>query len=165
MFGITPFGMLHTLISLVAVFAGAVALLRDRQITPRNKLGQLYIATTVLTCLTGFFIFRHGGFGKPHVLGIITLLVLAVAFVAGKGRVFGRAAPYVEMLAYSSTFFFHLVPGITETATRLPDGAPWAAGPDDPQLQKVIGTVLVLFAVAVALQLRGLWRRRQQKSD
>jgi hypothetical protein len=37
----------------------------------------VYIWTTVLTCLTGFGIFQHGGFGKPHALGVITLLVLA----------------------------------------------------------------------------------------
>ena len=31
---------------------------------------------TVITCLTGFGIFRHGGFGNPHVLGVVTLIVL-----------------------------------------------------------------------------------------
>lgn len=162
MFGITPFGMLHTLISLIALFAGAVALVRYRQISLGNKLGQLYVVMTVLTCLTGFFIFQHGGFGKPHALGIITLVTLGVAWIAGKGRVFGRAAPYVEMLAYSTTFFFHLVPGITETATRLPEAMPWASSPEDPRLQKIIGVVFLLFVVAAAVQLWTLWRKRNR---
>jgi hypothetical protein len=46
---------------------------RDGEITHRNDLGKVYIATTVITCITGFGIFQHGGFGKPHALGVITL--------------------------------------------------------------------------------------------
>jgi len=81
MFGLTQLGVIHTAISLIAVAAGLIALLRDREISPRNTLGKVYVITTVLVCLTGFGIFQHGGFGKPHVLGIITLIVLGIAYV------------------------------------------------------------------------------------
>jgi cytochrome b subunit of formate dehydrogenase len=54
----------------------------------RNQLGNIYVLATVITCLSGFGIFQHGGFGKPHVLGIITLVVLAVAWVAGNSALF-----------------------------------------------------------------------------
>ena len=74
MFGLTRLGVIHTLISLVAAAAGLIALLRDKLISPRNRTGMVYIVATVLTCLTGFGIFQHGGFGKPHILGIITLV-------------------------------------------------------------------------------------------
>jgi uncharacterized membrane protein len=150
---LTQLGVLHTLISLVAVAVGLVCLVRAGRIDGTSRLGRLYVWTTVLTCLTGFGIFQHGGFGKPHALGIITLIALAVAAVAARGKVFGRFAPYVEMVSYSATFFFHLVPGITESTTRLPYGAPLFAGPDDAALQGVIGVVFVLFLVGVALQV------------
>ena len=45
MFGLTILGTIHTAISLVAVIAGFVALAR----------------------------YRHGGFGPPHALAILTL--------------------------------------------------------------------------------------------
>ena len=90
-------------------------------------VGKVYIVTTVLTCLTGFGIFQHGGFGKPHMLGIITLVVLGVAWLAGYTGVFGRLAPYIETVSYSATFLFHMIPGITETTTRLPLGRTSAA--------------------------------------
>jgi uncharacterized membrane protein len=80
MFGLTPLGVVHTAMSLVAVAAGFIALVRDRRISPGNMLGKVYVIATALTCLTGFGIFQHGGFGKPHVLGIITLVVLGVAW-------------------------------------------------------------------------------------
>ena len=155
MFGLTTLGIVHTLISLVAVAAGVVCLVRDRGIAPGNGAGMTYIVATVLTCLTGFGIFQHGGFGKPHVLGILTLIVLGVAWVAGRG-VFGRASRYVATIAYSLSFFFHVVPGVTETTTRLPLGAPLFASPDDAGLQKIIGACFVMFLIGVVLQVRRL---------
>ncbi|MET0656266.1 MAG: hypothetical protein ABWX88_02220 [Pseudoxanthomonas sp.] len=162
MLGLTTMGVIHTAISLVAVGAAFIALFRDKEINPRNGLGKTYVWTTVLTCLTGFFIFQHGGFGKPHALGIITLLVLALAWVAGNRQVFGRAGPYIETVSYSLTLFFHMIPAFTETSTRLPVGAPWASGPDDPGLQKAVGIAFLVFlviATAQVLRLRKAHRR------
>jgi uncharacterized membrane protein len=154
MLGLTPLGVFHTAISLLAVGAGIIALIRDHDITLKNWIGKVYVISTAITCLTGFGIFQHGGFGKPHVLGIITLTVLAVAAVAEEYGSFGRGSPYVATIAYSATFFFHLVPGLTETATRLPLGAPLVSGPDAPELQKAIGIVFVAFLIGVTLQVR-----------
>ena len=69
MFGLTQLGVIHTAVSLIAVGAGLIALFRDKEISPRNGVGKIYIIATILTCLTGFGIFQHGGFGKPHALG------------------------------------------------------------------------------------------------
>ena len=156
MFGLTPLGAIHTAISLVALAAGIIALARDKQILARTTLGRVYIWTTVLTCLTGFGIFQHGGFGKPHALGVITLLVLALAAFAARTTLFGRASRYVETISYTMTFFFHLVPGFTETFTRFPTGAPLFANPDDPALQRTIGVVFLLVLIGIGLQVRRL---------
>jgi uncharacterized membrane protein len=131
-FGLTSLGVLHTAISLVAVAAGIVALVRYKEISPKTLTGKVYVITTVLTCLTSFGIFQHGGFGKPHALGIITLVVLGAAALAGKTKTFGRASRYVETISYSATFLFHLIPGITETTTRLPLGAPLLSSAEAP---------------------------------
>jgi uncharacterized membrane protein len=156
LFGLTQLGVVHTAISLIAVAAGAIALFREGKITPSNMLGKIYVITTVLTCLTGFGIFQHGGFGKAHVLGIITLVVLAVAAIAGYSNLFGRLSPYVETVGYSATFLFHMIPAITETTTRLPLGAPLLPSADAPALQAASGVLLVLFLMGAALQVRAL---------
>lgn len=161
--GLTTLGILHTAISLIAVGAGIVAFIRDREITSRNGVGKLYIWTTVLTCLTGFPIMQHGGFGAPHALGIITLLVLAMAALAGKGKLFGRAARYVEVVSYSATFFFHMIPAFTETATRLPVRAPLAASQEAPGLQAAIGVAFLVFLIGATLQVRRL--RAQSRTE
>jgi uncharacterized membrane protein len=159
MFGLTELGTFHTAISLIAVIAGLIALVRDQAISPKNLAGKIYITATVVTCLTGFGIFQHGGFGKPHVLGIITLLVLAVAAIAGRTKAFGRASPYVETVAYSATFLFQWIPAITETSTRLPLGHPLLASADDPALQAATGVLLLLFLVGAVMQVRSLRAR------
>lgn len=161
--GLTTLGIVHTAISLIAVATGAIALVCDKKISWANTIGKIYVIATVVTCATGFGIFQHGGFGKPHVLGIITLLVLTLALIAGKNsKPLGRLSPYIETVAYSVTFFFHLVPGITETATRLPVDAPLASGPDDPHMQMAVGVIFMLFLIGVigqVLKLRTLLRK------
>ena len=164
MFGLTSLGLVHTLISLVAVAAGLIALVRDRRLTWDNGLGKTYVVTTVLTCLTGFGIFQHGGFGKPHVLGIITLVVLGVAALAARTSLFGRAAPYVETVSYSLTFFFHMIPGVTETSTRLPLGAPLLASAEAPELKAATGALFVVFLIGAALQVLRLRKAGQSGS-
>ena len=164
MLGLTPFGAFHTAISLIAVGAGVVALFRYKDISPRTLSGKIYIGMTIASCVTGLFIFHHGGFGKPHVLAIVTLLVLAIAALAGYSNVFGRASRLIETVSYSATFLFHFIPGITETSTRLPGGAPLVANPDAPELQAVIGAVFVVFLIGAGLQV---WRLRalQRQAD
>lgn len=161
MFGLTTLGAVHTAISLVALLAGALAFLRYGAITLQTRTGQWYLWATVLTCLTGFGIFQHGGFGKPHILGVVTLLVLGLVVVAGR-RTVGRAAAYVETIGFSLSYFFHWIPGLTETFTRVPLGAPLFSGPDDPALQKAVGVAFLVFLVGAAWQVRVLRARRGQ---
>jgi uncharacterized membrane protein len=153
MLGLTTLGTLHTAISLVAVATGAFALLRDKEISCGSLLGKTYVIATALTCLTGFGIFQHGGFGKPHVLGILTLVVLGIAAAAARTTIFGRISPYVATVGYSLTFFFHMIPGLTETSTRLPVGAPLVSNPEDPRLQAAIGVCFILFLLGATLQV------------
>jgi len=159
MFGLTNLGVIHTAISIVAVIAGIVCFFRYGSISLRNTAGRTYVILTVLTCLTGFPIFQHGGFGKPHILGIVTLLVLAIAAVAGRTNVFGKVSRYVETVSYSATFFFHMIPALAEGATRLPPGAPLFDNPEAPQLQVVTGIFFVLFLLGASYQV---WKLRSR---
>lgn len=155
MSSLTALGIVHTAISLVALGSGLYALVRDREIFPNTTRGKVYIWATVLTCLTGFGIFQHGGFAKPHALGVLTLLVLAVAALP-LGTRLGARWRYFTTSCYTITLCFHFVPGITETFTRLPVGAPLFSSPEDLNLQKVVGLVFVVFAVIIGLQVRHL---------
>jgi uncharacterized membrane protein len=156
MLGLTTLGLFHTVVSLIALVCGIWVLFRDKEISPRNGLGQIYLVGTFISAATGLFIFQRGGFSPPHVFSILTLLALAVGTVAATSGLFGSASRYIQAIAYSSTIFFHLVPGVVETTTRLPRGAPLVASPDAPVLQGVVLVLLVLLLIGLTLQLRWL---------
>ena len=153
MLGMTPFGMLHTAVSLVAVIAGVAALVRYKEIATATSAGRLYFWGTAASCVTGLFIFHHGGFGVPHVLAITTLVVLAVAYVAEKHATFGHLSRYVAVVGYSLTLFFHMIPGLTETGTRVPVGHPLFTGPEDATLRAVVGVCFGVFLIGAWLQI------------
>jgi uncharacterized membrane protein len=153
MLGLTPLGIIHTAISLLALSSGFIALLYYQEIPAKRFIGKLYIWTTIVTCLTGFPIMQHGGFGAPHALGVMTLLTLVIATIAGKTMAFGRASRYVETISYSATFFFHWIPTIAETTTRLPLGAPLIADRDGPELQSATAVLLLVFVIGATLQV------------
>lgn len=159
MFGLTGLGLFHTLISLVAVAAGIVSFVRDKQIVPTTFVGKVYVVTTIVTCLTGFGIFEHGGFGKAHVLGLITLVTLMLAAWVTRSSLPARWSSGVQTVAYSATFFFHLIPGVTETTTRLPQGAPIFPNADAAGLQTIIGALAIVFVMAATLQVIWLGKR------
>jgi uncharacterized membrane protein len=152
MHGMTPFGIFHTLISLVAVIAGVISFFREGRIAWSDAPGKTYTLFTVASCVTALFIFHHGGFGPPHVVAVLTLVVLAIAAFARTTRIFGRGARYVETLSYSATFLFHMIPAVTETATRLPPGAPLVDSPDSPTLKAVYLVLLAAFLIGAVLQ-------------
>jgi hypothetical protein len=159
-FGLTSLGAFHTAISLAALVAAVLCYWRYGRIAPGSAAGKFYIVMTVASCVTGLGIFQHGGFGKPHALALITLGTLLVAAAAGAGW-FGRFAREVETVSYSATVLFHLIPGITETSTRLPPGAPLVANAEAPELVAATGVLLVLFVIGATVQVRRLRAQRR----
>lgn len=160
MAGITPFGAFHTAIALIAVLAGVFALVRHGEILFRDLSGRIYVYSTAATSATGLFIYHHGGFGEPHVLAILTLVVLAIAYAAECRNAFGGASPYVAVIGNSLTLFFHTIPGFTETGTRLPLGDPLFATRESPELLMAVGGTFVLFLLGAAIQALRLRARR-----
>ncbi len=153
MLGLTTLGAIHTAIGLVAIGLGFWALARDREIL-WNRLGQAYLLLTFITAATGLPIFRHGGFGPPHVLALMTFVALGLGILAATTTVFRDWSRVVRIVSFTSTFLFHAIPGFTESLIRLPVAKPFAASPEDPVMRPIYGTLLALYALGLWLQLR-----------
>jgi uncharacterized membrane protein len=160
-FNLTAFGAFHTAIALVAVVAGIVAIARFGEIGTGTRAGLVFVVFTALACITGLFIFRHGGFGPPHALALLTLLVLAICYALEKYASPAGFARYVVVLGYSLTLFFHLIPGLTETGTRLPLGAPAFSGPEDTTLTGLVGVGFAVYLAGAALQVLRIRKTRR----
>ena len=159
MAGLTTLGVVHTAFALVALFFGFIALVRYKEISPRDRSGLIYIITTAVTAATSLGIYQHGGFGFAHLLSILTLVGLAVGSLAALTRVFGASSRFIQAISLSSTILLHLIPGVTEVLTRLPLGNPIAKTYNAPVLILALLTVIVAFAVGLWLQLRWLRSR------
>jgi len=151
MLGITAFGMLHTIVSLIGMGAGFVALFARFRIGRDTRAGRAFVLFTALSAITGLFIYHHGGFGKPHVLSLMTLLVLALGMWFERRGVTRWQGLRVAALLYTVALFFHFIPGLTETFTRLPVGSPLFDSPEDPQLKASVGVIaLIFFGIGIA---------------
>jgi uncharacterized membrane protein len=153
MYGLTQLGFVHTLFSLVAVGAGVVSIVLYGTISLRTRIGSVYIVATVLTCVTGFGIFRTGAFGPAHAVGVLTLVILAFAVLAEKRALVGTVPRPIEVVSYTTTLFLHMIPAINETTTRLPPSAPLAAGPNDPLILVLVGIAFALYIAGATLQV------------
>jgi hypothetical protein len=153
----------HIALSVLAILSGFISLIWHKEISPRSAWGRIYILATFIVCVTAFFVYRQGGFGIPDGLAIATLLMLRIGTAAGEGRL-GSASPYIEAIAFSATYFVHMIPGIIEISTRLPLGAPLVADRGDPILLQAIGVAFGLFVLGVFIQFIRLLRKSKPRS-
>jgi hypothetical protein len=78
---LATYTVVHVVISLIGIGAGLIVLfglLNGKLLSPWNGL---FLLTTVLTSVTGFF-FPYTAFTPGIILGILSLIVLAIALLA-----------------------------------------------------------------------------------
>jgi hypothetical protein len=87
MFGLSlsTFTLMHVLISLIGIAAGFMAMAGWLKSDPSPTPTAVFLATTILTSATGF-LFPFTKLLPSHIVGIISLVMLAVACVALYGR-------------------------------------------------------------------------------
>jgi hypothetical protein len=79
--GLPPFTFFHVLISLIGIVSGFIvvfAMIADKRL---SGMTATFLTTTTLTSITGFF-FPYTGFKPSYVLGILSLLALAIGIPA-----------------------------------------------------------------------------------
>jgi len=77
----STFTLVHVVLSLIGIFAGAVVLFGMLSSNRLTAWTALFLATTVLTSVTGFF-FPRDQILPSHIVGVLSLVVLAIAIVA-----------------------------------------------------------------------------------
>ena len=144
-------GIGHTIISIVALIVAAVSLFKNGTINPFSKLGNQYSILTAIACVSAFGLSRTGHFNAGHALGILILFLLGIAYLLGQKK--KPVFLYIVLFCMSTTIFLSLVPGVSETLTRLPIGHPFADGPASPILLNALKVLLVLFLAGLTTQI------------
>ena len=141
---IPTFTLVHTALSLVGIFAGLVVLFGMFRSKPLQGWTLAFLVTTVLTSVTGFF-FPVERILPSHVVGVISLVVLAVTL----------AALYIYRLAgswrwlYVATAVFALYLNVFVGVVQAFGKVPFlnALAPKQTDLPFIVaqGLVLVIF--------------------
>ena len=150
---VAAFTELHTIISLIGIATGLVflgGLLGGRWL---NLWNQLFLVFTILTSVTGFF-FHSKVFGPPHVVGVISLIDLAIAVAAL--YFFRRVGIWRPV--YTSTaviaLYLNCFVGVVQAFQKIPALRALAPTQAEPPFAIVQGLVLIAFAVAGFLAVR-----------
>jgi len=157
MFGISPLGWVHTLGSLPAIPLALYMFVRYGRIVPRSLPGTIYFVSMLIGAATVFLVAHQP---VSYVIGALTIVLLLVGYGVGRGsQRFGRAGAYIETICLSVTAFLLMLPTITETLRRVPDGHPLVTSLNAPLLVGAQATLLVALIVGVAAQVIYLRRR------
>ena len=138
------FTRLHVAISLVAILSGVVTVLA--MVARRNlRAGTaLFLAATVLTSLTGFFL-PSEGFGPPQGVGVLSLAVLAIAIWARYGRRMTGVWRPTYIVAAVTALCLNGFVGVAQAFQKSPALA--TTGPEPP----LVAAQLIVLALAVVL--------------
>lgn len=157
MFGISTLGWVHTLSSLPAIPLAIYMFARYGRITPRTKSGVVYFISMLVGSITVFFIAHKSA---SFAIGTATLLLLLAGY--GIGRVSSRrSGKYLETIFLSLTAFLLMLPTVTETLTRVPNGHPIVAELNSPILLGAQGCLFLILVVGLTAQILQL--RRQDR--
>ena len=157
MFGISPLGWIHTLGSLPAIPLALYMLVKYGRITPRNVAGIAYFFSMLIGAATVFLVARqHASYG----IAIATIVLLVTGYGIAHLRFAGRAASYIETICLSLTAFLLMVPSVSETLRRVPDGHPLVTDPKSPLLLGSLGGLFVILLVGVTVQIIALRKKR-----
>uniref|UniRef100_UPI00403F302F hypothetical protein n=1 Tax=Devosia sp. XK-2 TaxID=3126689 RepID=UPI00403F302F len=158
MFGISPIGWLHTLGSLPALVVAIYMLARHGRIVPRSAPGTIYLLSMVLGGVTAFLVAKQP---VSYAIGGLTLIVIFVGYVVDRLTFLGGLRRYIETTSLSFSVLLLLLPTVTETLTRVPDGAPFAPSPASPIVLGSHGALLLAFVLGLTAQIFAL--RRQSR--
>jgi len=141
---IPQFTTLHVLISFVGILAGLVALpaFARGRILPRTNA--VFLWFTLLTSLTGF-LFPIVAFTPALGTGILSTLVLAVAFWAWYGRkLAGRSAPVYAVTA-TIGLWLNLFVLVVQSFLKVPALNALAPNGNEPPFAAAQGALLILM--------------------
>jgi hypothetical protein len=84
--------------------------------------------------------------------------LLLAGYGVGQFREIGRAGVYVETICLSLTAFLLMLPALTETLRRVPDGHPLVTDPNSPILLGSQAGRLLALIIGLAAQIIDLRR-------
>jgi hypothetical protein len=113
------FTLLHVAISLIAIACGVVVMIGMWRAQRVPLWTAVFLVTTVATSVTGF-LFHSKSFGPPHVVGVISLVILALALVALYGYRLTGAWRWIYVAGALAAFYLNVFVAVVQAFQKLP---------------------------------------------
>jgi len=156
-FGMTILTFVHVLLSLIGILAGVIVMLGFLTGKQLHGWTALFIWTTVATSVTGF-LFPFHKFLPSHAVGILSLVVLAVAIYALYGKHLSggwRRAYAVNAMIALYLNVFVLVAQLFMKVPALKALAPTQTEAPFQEAQLVVLVAFVVLTILAAIRFRG----------
>ncbi len=140
----STFTSLHVVISLIGIVSGAVVVLGMLANKRLDVWTAVFLATTVLTSVTGF-LFHSASFGPAHVVGVISLVVLAVALLALYVNHLAGFWRWAYVVTAVAALYFNVFVGVVQAFQKLAFLQPLAPTQTESPFLIAQGLVLAIF--------------------
>jgi hypothetical protein len=152
---LATFTLVHVLISLVGIVAGLFAMVGLLQSRSLPNWTALFLLTTILTSVTGFF-FPVEKLLPSHIIGILSLVLLAIACLALYGRKLAGSWRWIYVLTAMISLYLNIFVLIIQSFLKIPPLHALAPSvpPSEPPFAIVQGIVLVFFVVVIVAAIR-----------
>ncbi|HKN31004.1 MAG TPA: hypothetical protein VJY34_25275 [Roseiarcus sp.] len=140
----------HVGISLVGILSGLVVLYGLLVGEPFGVWTAIFLVTTILTSLTGFPLEPYG-FDPPRAVGVISLVLLALAVAAYYAFGLAGAWRWIYVVSAVAALYLNVFVGVAQAFMKLPSLKALAPTQKEPPFVVTQGLVLLVF---IAL---GVW--------
>jgi hypothetical protein len=148
--------IIHTLISLVGIFTGLVVLFGMLAAKRLDGWTKWFLITTVATSVTGFF-FPFHGLTPAHGVGIISLLVLAVAIYARYPRQLADRWRWIYVVTAVIALYLNVFVGVVQAFLKVPalkEMAPTQTELPFKLAQLVVLALFIVLGIVAAIRFR-----------
>ena len=147
------FTQVHVALSLVGIISGLVVLLGMLGAKTLDGWTALFLATTVLTSVTGFF-FPVAGFMPSHAIGILSLVFLAAAILGFYVYRLAGSWRWIYVVGAVVALYFNVFVGIVQAFQKVPFLQPLAPTQSEPPFLVAQLVVMAIFIVLGVLAVR-----------
>jgi hypothetical protein len=155
------FTQFHVALSLVGILAGFVVLLGMLRSKRMPRLTILFLATTILTSVTGFF-FPFTGLLPSHVVGIISLATLALAVVALYGSNLMGSWRWIYVASALFALYLNVFVAVVQAFLKFPALERLAPTQSEPPFLIAQGAVLLIFVAFFVAAVRAFRPQRRR---
>ena len=152
---LSAFTMVHVIISLIGIVSGFIVLFGLFGSHRRPGMTALFLITTILTSVTGF-LFPFEKLLPSHMVGIVSLIVLAIACIALYVMKLSGAWRWIYTLTAMIALYLNVFVLVIQSFLKIGPLHALAPSvpPSEPPFAVVQGIVLVFFVIAIIRAVR-----------